>query len=371
MNVNIRGVTSISASSQPLYVVDGVPLVSRNNSALNANIQPVNPLADINPNDIESISVLKDATAAAIYGSRGANGVIIITTKRGRAGKTKFNVGYYTGISEIANTPELMSSSQWIRFMNTAAEFDGLGENYWNEILGDPDDPNLPNYNAYDYIFKTGITHNADISIQGGDDKTKFFLSGNYYDQEGIQVGLGFTRMNARLNLDHSASKKVGIGTNILVSKTDHQRTINENDEYGVVVNAQAWDPTAPLKFDDGTYSNPFDYNGWWALENPLFIAEQYINNSSTKRVLGSAYLTWDITENLQFKTTWSIDFNTLTDESFTPAGGNETSLGEGIYGTYEELAWLSENTLTYDKTFGDKHNFNFLAGYTVKESNT
>ena len=371
VNVNIRGVTSISASSQPLYVVDGIPLVSRNNSALNSNIQPVNPLADINPNDIESITVLKDATAAAIYGSRGANGVIIITTKRGLSGKTKFNLGYYTGISEISNTPDLMSSSQWIRFMNTAAEYDGLGENYWNNILGDPNDPNLPNYNAYDYIFRTGITHNADLSIQGGDDRTKFFISGNYYDQEGIQVGLGFKRMNARLNIDHSVSDKVGIGANILVSQTEHQRTITENDEYGVVVNAQAWDPTAPLKLEDGTYTNPFDYYGWWALENPLFIAEQYINNSTTKRVLGSTYLTWDIAEGLQFKSTWSIDFNSLIDESFTPAGGNETSIGEGIYGTYEELAWLSENTLTYDRVFGEKHNFNFLAGYTVQESNT
>ncbi len=328
-------------------------------------------MADINPNNIESITVLKDATAAAVYGSRGANGVIIITTKRGMAGKTKFNVGYYTGVSEIANTPDLMSSSQWIRFMNTAAEFDGLGENYWNSTLGDPDDPNLPNYNAYDYIFRTGVTHNADISIQGGDENTKFFISGNYYDQEGIQVGLGFERLSTQLNLDHSVNDKLGIGTNILLSKTDHERTINENDEYGVVVNAQAWDPTAPLIEPDGTYSNPFDYNGWWALENPLYIAEQYINNSRTKRVLGSVYATYDFTENLQFKTTWSVDFSSLLDESFTPAGGNETDEGEGIYGTYEELSWLVENTLSYNRTIGDGNNFNFLLGYTVQESNT
>ena len=369
INVNIRGVTSINASSQPLYVVDGVPIVTGNNSALNSNIQPINPLADINPNDIESISVLKDASAAAIYGSRGANGVIIITTKRGTAGKTKFNVGYYTGISEISNTPELMTSQEWISFMNAAAEFDGLGENYWNSSLGDPNDESIPTYNAYDYIFRTGVTHNADVSIQGGNDNTKFYISGNYFNQEGIQVGQNFERISGRINLDHSASSKLGLGTSILVSRTNHQRTVNENDEYGVVINAQAWDPTAPLTQDDGSYTDPFKHYGWWALENPLFIAEQYINTSATSRALTSVFATYDFTDKLSFKTTWSVDYNSLTDEAFIPAGSKESDVGNGIYGTYEELAWLNENTLTYNLQLNDDHQFNFLAGFTMQES--
>ncbi len=371
VNVNIRGVTSIGASSQPLYVIDGIPLVSRNNSALNSNIQPVNPLADINPNDIESISVLKDASAAAIYGSRGANGVIIITTKRGTTGGTKFNLGYYTGISEISNTPDLMSSSEWINFYNTAAEFDGLGENYWNSQLGDPNDPNLPHYNAYDYIFRTGITHNADLSMQGGGEKTQYYLSGNYYNQEGIQIGQGFERINGRLNLDHSVNDKMSVGTNLTLSRTNHQRTINENDEYGVVINAQAWDPTAPVVEDDGSYADPFDYYGWWALDNPLFIAEQYINNSNTNRVLASAFATYDIIKGLTFKTSWSVDFNSLIDEGFVPAGSKQSDVGVGIYATADELAWLSENTLTYNSVIGDGHNISILGGYTVQESNS
>ncbi|MEQ8927545.1 MAG: TonB-dependent receptor [Fulvivirga sp.] len=371
INVNIRGVTSINASSQPLYVVDGIPIVTGNNSALNANIQPVNPLADINPNDIESISVLKDASAAAIYGSRGANGVIIITTKRGSAGKTKFNIGYNTSVSKIANTPDLMNSRQWIEFMNAAAEFDGLGSNYWNSTLGDPNDPNLPTYNAYDYIFRTALAHNFDVSAQGGDEKTKFFVSGNYFNQEGIQVGQEFERISGRLNIDHSATDKLGLGANLLVSRTNHQRTINENDEYGVVVNAQAWDPTAPIIEDDGSYANPFNYNGWWALENPLLIAEQYTNTSVTSRVLASTFATYEILDGLTFKSTWSADFNSLTDEAYIPSGTNNSnaSTGSGTYGTFEELAWLSENTLTYDLNLDGGHSFNFLAGYTLQES--
>lgn len=368
-NINIRGITSIGASSQPLYVVDGIPIIAGNNSALNSNIQPLNPLADINPNDIESISILKDASAASIYGSRGANGVILITTKRGEAGKTKFNLGYNTSVSEVNNVPELMTSQQWIQFMNAAAEFDGLGPNYWNSTLGDPNDPNLPTYNAYDEILRTAVTQNVDISAQGGDDKTKFFLSGNYFTQEGIQLGQDFERISGRLNIDHSATDKLGLGANVYISRTTHQRTIGENDEYGVVVNAQAWDPTAPLFQDDGSYTNPFNYNGWWALENPVYIANEYINESKTSRLFTTLFATYEIAEHLNFKTTWSIDQNSLIDEGFVPIGSQQASTGSGVYATYSELAWLNENTLTYDLNLDAGHNFNFLAGYTLQES--
>ncbi len=368
-NLNIRGVTSIGASSQPLIVVDGIPILTGNQSALNSNIQPINPLANINPNEIESISVLKDASAAAIYGTRGANGVIIITTKSGQVGKTKVNVGYSMGVSEISNTPEMMSSSEWIQFMNAAAAFDGLGENYWNDVLGDPNDPNLPNHNVYDEIFRTGITQNVDLSLSGGNESTRYVISGNYFDQKGIQLGQAFERFSTRLRLDHSLNEKVGVGTNVLLTRGVHQRTINENDEYGVVVNAQAWDPTAPLKNDDGTYTNPFSYNGWWALENPLYIAEQYVNNSASNRILASTYVEWEILNNLTFKTTWSADYNSLMEESFVPVGSNEAPTGAGIFATLEELVWINENTLTYATTIGEDHHFNILGGFSFQES--
>lgn len=369
VNVNIRGVTSIGASSQPLFVVDGIPMVSRNNSALNSNIQPINPMADINPNDIESITVLKDAASTAIYGSRGANGVILITTKKGSVGKTKFNVGYYYGTSEINNTPELMTSQQWINFLNVAAENDGLGENYWNSRLGDPNDPDLPTYNAYDYILRSGATHNFDLNAQGGNDKTRFYISANFFDQEGIQVGQSFQRFSSRLNLDHQVSDRIAVGANIMLSRTKHERTINENDEYGVVVNAQAWDPTAPLTTANGNYTNPFSFYGWWALENPLLIAEEYVNDGLTERILASSYVSFDILDNLTLKSTVSTDVGSLREESFIPAGFNQTAVGEGTYATYNDFTFLNENTLTYRTTFADDHNISILGGFTIQES--
>ncbi|NJN26791.1 MAG: TonB-dependent receptor [Cyclobacteriaceae bacterium] len=366
INVNIRGATSISASSQPLYIIDGIPVVTGNNSALNSNIQPTNPLADMNPADIESISVLKDASAVAIYGSRGANGVILINTKRGSDGKTKVNVNYYSGISEINNTPELMNSRQWVEFLNVAAANDGLGENYWSDIIGDPE--SLPTYNAYDEVFRMGTTHNADVSVSGGSEKTNFYLSGNYFNQEGIQVGQDFNRFSGRFNIDHRLNSKLTVGATMYLGIGKHNRTINENDEYGVVINAQAWDPTTPLYDETGTYINPFSGWGWWALENPLLIAKEYINKSNSNRIQAQAYAEWEIIEGLSFKSSFSIDKNTLTEESFTPAGFNESDEGQGIFATYDESNVIHENTLNW-KHMAGKHDLNALAGFTWQQN--
>ncbi|WP_339918327.1 TonB-dependent receptor [Yeosuana marina] len=365
VNVNIRGVSSISASSQPLFIVDGVPMVSRNNSALNANIQPANPLADINPNDIESITILKDAAAASIYGSRGANGVILITTKRGETGKTSVDVGFYTGFSEMTNTPKMVNSTAFKQFFNTAAEFDGLGADYFDWI----DTSNGVNTNIYDEILRTGVTKNLDISVRGGSEKTKFYMSGNYYNQEGIQIGQGFKRLSSRLNVDHTINEKFKIGTTIFINRSNHQRTINENDEYGVVTNAQGWDPTAPIYNEDGSYTNPFSYNTWWPLENPVLIAKEYKNESQSTRLQSSAYLEYKIIPNLTFRSAFSMEYSNFVEESFVPVGTNKSAEGEAIFATYEETTWQLENTVNYNKTFGDKHSLGLTGGWTLQET--
>jgi TonB-dependent starch-binding outer membrane protein SusC len=363
VSVNIRGVSSISASSQPLYIIDGVPLVSRNNSALNANIQPVNPLADLNPSDIESFSVLKDAAAAAIYGSRGANGVILITTKRGKTGASSVNVNYYTAISEITNYPKMVDSNKFKSFFNTAAENDGLGADYFDWI----DTSKGVNTNIYDEIFRIGIAQNLDVSLKGGNEKTSFYVSGNYFNQDGIQIGQGFKRLSGRLNLDHTLNDKFKVGSTVFVTRSNHQRTIGENDEYGVVINAQGWDPTAPVYDENGKYTNPFKYNTWWPLENPVQVAEDYKNTSQSTRVQASTYAEWKIIPDLTFKTALSLEYSNLVETSFVPSGTNKSKTGEGIFATYEETNWLVENTLNYSKKFGTKHDFGAIFGWTLQ----
>jgi TonB-linked SusC/RagA family outer membrane protein len=371
INVNIRGITSIGASSQPLFIIDGIPIVSRNNSALNQNIQPVNPIADLNPNDIESITVLKDASAAAIYGSRGANGVILITTKRGGQGKTQVDLGYYKGFSTITNIPEMMDARQFVQFLNQASLNDGGAADEWNDDFGfDPDDPNanIATTDVYEDVFRTGQLDNVDLSVQGGNEKTRFYLSGNYFNQEGIQVGQNFERLSGRLNLDHRINEQVKVGANVSVSRSDHSRTLGENDEFGVVINAQAWDPSAPLLNEDGTYTNPNDHNSWWALENPLLIAREYLNTSVSTRTLGSLFGEYEIIPGLAFKSIWSLDLNTLNDESYTPTISNKNDgLGQAIYATWEEISWQTENTLNFSRLI-NRHNINLIGGYTAQE---
>jgi TonB-linked SusC/RagA family outer membrane protein len=371
INVNIRGVSSISASSQPLFIIDGIPVVSRNNSALNQNIQPVNPIADLNPNDIESITILKDASAAAIYGSRGANGVILITTKRGSVERTKVDVSYYKGYSSITSVPEMMDARSFVQFLNVAAENDGEGPGFWNDEFGvDPDNPNedIPSTDVYESIFRTGEIDNVDLSFQGGNEKTQFYLSGNFFNQQGIQVGQRFQRLSGRLNLDHRLNEKFKVGTNIALNRSNHSRTIGENDEFGVVINAQAWDPTAPLLNADGVYANPNDHRSWWALDNPLLIAEEFLNRSISTRVLSSVFAEYEIIPGLAFKSAWSLDLSTLTDESFTPTISNKLDgEGQAIFATWEELSWQTENTLNFSRLFGG-HSINVIGGYTAQE---
>lgn len=370
INVNIRGVSSIGASSQPLFIIDGIPVVSRNNSALNQNIQPVNPLADLNPNDIESITILKDASAASIYGSRGANGVILITTKRGASEKTQVSVGYYKGFSNITDVPEMMGAREFVRFLNVAAENDGLGPDYFNDDFGfDPGDPNadVQTTDIYNAIFRTGQVDNADLSIQGGNDKTQFYLSGNFFNQSGIQIGQEFQRLSTRLNLDHRLNEKIKLGANFAVNRSNHRRTINENDEYGVVINAQAWDPSAPIYEADGSYANPFNYNTWWPLDNPVLIALEYKNRSISSRLQSSLFGQYEIIPGLVLKSIWSVDLNTLNEESYTPTFSNKTSIGQGIFATWEELSWQSENTLNFTRVLGD-HSFNLIGGFSAQE---
>ena len=367
MSVNIRGVSSISASSQPLYIIDGIPVVSRNNSALNANIQPVNPLADLSPNDIDSFTVLKDAAAAAIYGSRGANGVILITTKRGKTGKSTVDINYYTSFAQISKYPKMVDSEKFKKFFNTAAEFDGLGSDYFDWI----DTSKGINTNIYDEIFRVGVTQNLDLSVKGGSEKTSYYLSGNYYNQEGIQIGQGFKRLSARMNLDHNINEKFKVGNTFFITRSNHQRTIGENDEYGVVINAQGWDPTEPIYDENGNYTNPFKYNTWWPLENPVQIANEYKNTSQSTRLQGSAYVEWKIIPDLKFKSSFSLEYSNLVEDSYVPSGTNKSKTGEGIYATYEETNWLVENTLNYTKQFGEKHNFGAILGWTIQENET
>lgn len=377
--VNIRGATSVTASSDPLYVIDGVPMVTEDNSNLFTGGYQFSSLSDINPNDIASIQVLKDASATAIYGSRGANGVILINTKRGASGKGSIDFEASTGWQAPTRVIDMMDSREFITMMNEAAANDGLPADWFSNpdngnFIGDPTDPELRNTDWYGEILRNDapITEYA-LSARGGNNNLRYFVSGGYLDQEGYQKGTGFKRVSARANLDAAINDKLTVGVTTFVSRSDAESTIGDNSLYGVMINALAADPTMPVFEDDGSYANPFSYYSWWAFENPRAATDLYQRNTITNRYLGTVFGELDLAANLKFRTSWSVDYQFLKDNSFYPGttfqsirGGNT---GESQYSSAESLTWINENIVTYVPTLGDRHNLNLLAGFTMQEN--
>ena len=381
ITMNIRGQTSISGSSEPLYVIDGVPIISEDLSGLFSGGQATNSLADLNPNDIESIEILKDASATAIYGSRGANGVVLISTKRGEAGQSNIGFSMYTGFQQVTNKIDMHSSQEFLELMNDAARQDNrdLGTDYSDthvsDIWGfDPNDDNLQNTVWYDEIFRTAPISNYELNASGGTESTRYFTSLSYFDQEGTQLGTGFERISGRLNLDTEVTDWLNFGANVTLNRTLQDRVINDNSLYGVVINSLAGDPLMPVFEEDGSYADPFSYFGWWMLDNPVLIAEEYQRFTNTTRGIGTLFGVASISDQLSFRTSLNIDYTSLEDEAYTPIISRESQdaqrNGFGTFGTTQDFTWLIENYLSYSNTFGDRHNVNGVLGTSFQQSN-
>ena len=209
----IRGVNSIQLSSYPLVIIDGITAFTGDvgNTAQN------NPLADLNPSDIESIDILKDASATAIYGSRAANGVVVITTKKGKKGKAKVNYDGWFGWNTKPNLPEVLNAEEYVMIKNESLANVGSAPAYDLQTLADGSSVNTK---WYDYVYQTGQSHNHNVSISGANDATSYFVSLGYTDQEGFMVKNTFERKSIRLNLDHKLTDKITIGTNSTFSNS-------------------------------------------------------------------------------------------------------------------------------------------------------
>mgnify|MGYP001096028668 CR=1 FL=1 len=348
--ITIRGGGSISAAGRPLYVVDGVPLNSSGGdyTQTQGGSSGLNPLINISPNDIESMTVLKDASAVAIYGSRGANGVILITTKKGASGKTRISADYQNGFSSPTSVEEMMSADQFRQFRT-----DYLKAN--NQTV-----PTYPtaSYNWVDAVIRTGKSNTVNLNASGGDDRTKFYLGGTYSDESGYTLGNNLKRLSGRLNLDHKISDKFTVGLNYSLSHIDMDRIGSENNTYAPLTAAYLQLPYVTPYGPDGKFQN----TGFVA--NVVAIAATGINKNYSDRSTGNAYLEYKIIPGLKLKTDWGID-NYGIDEKY-----RETDLltpGGYAYRThYTDNKWVSTNTLNYDKTFG-KHNIAALAGYSFE----
>ena len=405
---------SIRGSQNPLYVVDGVPMLSENNSSLGTSYniagssvgsgQSVSSISDLNPDDIESIEVLKDASAAAIYGARAANGVVLVTTKRGKNGKTSIDASVYTGIQNVQKKIKFMNSQQFYNLTNqaiandiqvynnesAAAGFDtsrfgplsvlqgvgivdGSGNPVPNPVAPYYDLASGVNTNWEDAIFRTAPITNVELSARGGNEKTKFFVGGGFFDQTGIIINNYYRRYNVRLNVENQATENLSFGTTITASRSDNKRSFNDNTYTGIVTNALGASPLMPVYSSPGVYADFTQYQASWLSDNPVKSANEINAHTYTDRVIGSAYGEYKILPSLKFRTSWSIDYDDVNDNQFFPlitvdaqtAGGAKLLLGH-----LNSFTWLNENILTYQKEFKND-NLTVLGGFTQQQTKT
>ncbi|RYG03703.1 MAG: TonB-dependent receptor [Chitinophagaceae bacterium] len=388
MKIRIRGTSSISASSQPLYVVDGLPVVS--NSVSDGTNDPTNPLVDINPNDIESIEVLKDASASAIYGARAANGVILITTKKGKLGrKTVIEFNLANTFSNPTRKRGFMNAAQYYNMLQQAARNDGRidfqdgfygseEEGYQDYLglyegavsdyaLGTDFRNGEVNTNWQDQLFrKNAMSQQADVSVSGGSDKTRFFVSGFYNQQDAIVINNRFNRYGGRLNLDHKVSDILTVGLNLALNRSQLDRVSNDN-AFSTPGQLVAQLPLSPLK--DPTTG---ELNGNTLYSNGLFDAQYNTDIQATFRSFGNAFGELKILPSLTFRSELGADILNLYQESFQ---GRQTTDGAGVGragNVITQSASLNTNNFfTWAPKINDNHKISTIVGMSYLQNDT
>ncbi|SDD82477.1 TonB-linked outer membrane protein, SusC/RagA family [Pricia antarctica] len=368
VSVRIRGSNSVNSGSEPLYVIDGFPIYP-DNSAYGAggNRQATNVLASINPNDVESIEVLKDASATAIYGSRGSNGVVLITTKRGKVGKAKVSYEGSYSTQTIANRIDVLNGGQFATYLNTLETSQG-GAPIYNqaEIAAFGEGTNW-----LDEVTRVGAIHNHQLSFSGGNENNRYALTGNYHKNEGIIKKTDFERYGIRINLDNSAFDDfLTVSTSLAFNQTvSNNAPTDRGGPGGIIITALGLDPTGPVRNADGTYALA-SYDGRFDI-NPLQELEYATDEDITNRVLGNTAFTFNLLEGLNFKTSIGADIWNVNRTSFFPSVNTRIgrdNTGELTLANRSVANILNENIFSYNTIINDKHSISAVAGYTYQK---
>ncbi|GAB4247207.1 MAG: TonB-dependent receptor [Ekhidna sp.] len=374
ISVRVRGASSVSSSNEPLYVIDGVILTNEDLSSPNGSSIGQSSLTELNPNEIESIEVLKDASATAIYGARGSNGVVLITTKSGKSGKTRFNFGYYTGVQQETNRLEMLNAAQYTELFNESAT-NSFGPG--NPFLLDPD--NIPfDTDWIDAVLRKGRLSEYNFSASGGNDKTTFFVGGTYYTEEGYIITNKFDRYNLRTNINHQASDKLSFGLNMGLSHVNLRNVSSDNSVSGPLSSGVLQYPNIPIYGDGSATYGPegeFYYgNGVNAFNNisTNTVADASLNTLFTRsyRNISNAYAQYKITPELTVKGDVGVDLLFRNDEIFwsrSTLDGSPTGFGD--YQNRTIVNWTNSLTASYDKTFADDHKVGVLIGTSAQKS--
>ncbi len=360
ITVRVRGVSSIRAGAEPLYVIDGVPLVTEDLGVVGFSGQDINTVSDINPNEIESISILKDASATAIYGARGSNGVVLITTKRGRRGVSKISLRSSYGWQRVVKKMEMLNAREFMEYRNEASLNDGGVPIYSQEEI----ENNTIDTDWQDHIFRTAPIQNYNLSITGGSDKTNYFASLAYFDQEGIVLGTDYRKFNGRLNLDHQLNERFKMGSSFGITRSINNRKEGDQSLNGPVPNALSQPPIYPVYNEDGTFND----DGPFA--NPVSIATYHKNEGITFRTLGNIYGELEIIQGLSFQSKLGIDYIDYREHTYDPSitrqGGKYKGLG--LESNSEVMQTMFTNTLNYRFNLQERHLFDMVLGNSYED---
>lgn len=379
ITVRVRGASSLSASNQPLYVIDGVPMIREDYSQLDLGGQDITAVTGISPNDIESIDVLKDAAAAAIYGSRGSNGVIMITTRRGRPGRAKVTFGSYYGQQQVARKVRVLNAREYLTYMNEGACNDDRfytgnfcdttdPSSYGPNYFGDPADPNLKDTDWQDAIFRTAPVTDSYVGVQGGTDRIRYAMIGSWFRQDGVVIGSGYTRGSGRLNLDFAVTDRLTLKSSLGLGRELHLRNENDNTIDGVVTNAIANQPYVPVRQSDGSFSSPengLDYS------NAVAIGTLNSAESRSYRGLGNLEGVYTLSSALRVNARLGYDVLNLRDlRWYSPQVIGTYAAGVGgaaEYGTTMATRWLTEGFATWDYARGAINQLQVVGGASAE----
>lgn len=358
VSVQIHGTSSISGSSSPLYVIDGVIIPVPSDPGGGSN-----PLSSINPSEIESIDVLKDASATAIYGSQASNGVIVITTKRGHAGTPKITYDFSCGYQELTKKLSTVNLQQFATLLNdrsVAWGFDKRGEFSNPQYLGTGTDWQKE-------LFRKAPMSNHNITVSGGDDKTQYLLSASYYDQEGIAIGSDFKRYSVRLNLDNKTTDWLKIGTSIQLAHIDENVNATSSNVISTALNMT---PDVAVKNPDGTWGGVTNTSDWVEkVNNPVGLSTLITDKKGRNQIFGNLYLEVQFTKDLSLRNEVSGNFDFTTEDKFTPTykfGKTVNNINSSEYSSNQNYYTVIRNYLTYNHAFA-KCNLNVLAGHEAQ----
>ena len=382
LSIRVRGGSSVTGNNEPLYVIDGFPVEndpeaqSPSDGGREATTTvPSNPLAALNPNDIESIEILKDASATSIYGARGANGVIIITTKHGQTARPHFTLDSYSGTQSVAHRYNLLNSEQFAKFANEWSANNSTGV-----IFSDP--TSLPNTDWQSLIFRNAPLSNLQVGVTGGGNgpnATRYALSGGVFNQEGVVINSGFKRISLRGNLDQSIGEKFRLASTVTLSRVSSRSIPTDgslNAGAGAVGAAINYYPILPVRQANGSYTlmsqnSPSAILQPTNIANPVSMANDVTDKLGDTRVLANAFGEYDLLRGLKLRVSLGTDLSNRTRDTYYPRTtlmGSQVN-GQAKRGTTSTTNFLNENTLSYNRAFGSGQLLDAVVGYNRQQS--